>query len=80
MVATVTLTFLEVPIPLETFINVQLSLIQSVDDGAVIPITALTVLSTMPKFEPSTVTEKEPSTDPERGKVDETTGAKYENN
>ena len=77
---TVTLTGLEEPIPFETFINMQLSLIQLVDDEAVNPTMEVTVLSTVPKLDPSNVTEYEPATTPEDGKADETAGELYENN
>ena len=77
---TVILTGLEELIPLETLINTQLSLIQLVDDGAVNPTLEVTVLSTVPKFDPSNVTEYEPTTDPEDGMAEETAGAAYENN
>ncbi len=78
--ATVTLICLEEPIPFETLIKVQLSLTQNVEDVAVNPTIAVKVSSTVPKFDPSIVTEYEPATDPDSGLADDRMGEKYENN
>ena len=78
--ATETLIGREDPIPFETLINAQLSLIQRDEEGALNPTAVDTVLSTVPMLDPSSVTEYEPATDPESGLADETVGEEYENN
>jgi hypothetical protein len=73
---TVTFIGLTTPIPGETLIKAQLSLIQREEEGAVNPTTAVKEVSTVPMLDPSNVTEYDPTTDPKSGIADETVGEK----